>query len=94
MEGKTESFEWRFIRNLENIVADREFNQRSLIKAQEGKDVGVVWLMTNPNVLSVSYPDGRVRELKVTKRSSTVGYFSSGSCPILTFSPCDIRMGA
>jgi hypothetical protein len=71
-EGKVERFESRFIRNnmKEAIVQDREFNERGSIAAVEGKTAGVRWAMSNPNELSVSYPGGEVRELKVTKRSS------------------------
>ncbi len=51
MEGKTDVYEARYVRNQESIVADREFTERSLIQATQGKKVGVLWVMTNPNVL-------------------------------------------
>lgn len=60
------------------LIADRGFNEENLWKArlalagkselyQEG--VSSRWERNNPNVLTVSFPDGVVREIKVTKRS-------------------------
>lgn len=60
------------------VIADRGFNEENLWKArlalagkselyQEG--VSSRWERSNPNVLTVSFPDGVVREIKVTKRS-------------------------
>jgi hypothetical protein len=51
LEGTTESYEARYVRNQENIVVDRDFLERSRIQATQGKKVGVFWAMTNPNVL-------------------------------------------
>jgi len=60
------------------VIADRGFNEENLWRArlalagkselyQEG--VSSRWERTNPNVLTVSFPDGVIREVKVTKRS-------------------------
>ena len=60
------------------VIADRGFNEENLWKArlalagkselyQEG--VSSRWERRNPNVLIVSFPDGVVKEIKVTKRS-------------------------
>jgi len=60
------------------VLADRGFNEENLWKArlalagkselyQEG--VSSRWERRNPNVLTVSFPDGVVKEIKVTKRS-------------------------
>ena len=60
------------------VIADRGFNEENLWKArfalagkgelyQEG--VSSRWDRANPNILTVSFPDGVVREIKVTKRS-------------------------
>lgn len=111
-EGRVERFESRFIRNnmKEAIVQDREFNERGSIAAVEGKTAGVRWAMSNPNELSVSYPGGEVRELKVTKRSAKLEevnvefsefrrevnalLLGTASCSLLVAPPKDLQPGA
>ena len=66
-KGRTENFEARFISGKGGTVADREFNTRSAIRATEGADVTVQWKATNPNVLTVAYPNGVLRETKVRR---------------------------
>ena len=64
-KGRTDAFAVRFIAGKGGVVADREFNTRSVTSASEGADVSVQWKATNPNVLTVQYPDGQLRETKV-----------------------------
>lgn len=71
------------------VIADRGFNEEQLWKARLAKagkselyqeGVSSRWDRGNPNVLTVSFPDGTVREIKVTKRSfenSAVDAFGS-----------------
>ena len=70
--GTTEAFSSRFIPGKNGVVADREYNIRSLVRASEGADVTAQWKASNPNVLTVSYPTGELREIKVTKRATTL----------------------
>jgi hypothetical protein len=63
--GRADAFEVRFIKGKGGVVADREFNMRSLTAASEGAGVAVQWKASNPNVLTVQYPDGQIRETKV-----------------------------
>ena len=70
--GSTETFSSRFIPGKNGVVADREYNIRSLVRASEGADVTAQWKVSNPNVLTVSYPTGELREIKVTKRATTL----------------------
>ncbi len=58
------------------VIADRAFNEEQLWrsrladKSELYRDAVVSrWDRSNPNVLTVSFPDGLVREIKVTKRS-------------------------
>ncbi len=64
-KGRTDAFAVRFIAGKGGVVADREFNTRSLTSASDGADVSVQWKASNPNVLTVQYPDGQLRETKV-----------------------------
>lgn len=64
-KGKVDTFAVRFITGEGGVVADREFNIRSLTSASEGADVSVNWKSSNPNVLTMQYPDGQLRETKV-----------------------------
>lgn len=60
------------------VIADRGNNEAALWRARAGSGSGKSelyldaitprWDRTNPNVLTVSFPDGLVREVKVTKR--------------------------
>jgi hypothetical protein len=63
--GSADAFEVRFITGKGGVVADRDFNMRSLTAASEGAGVAVQWKASNPNVLTVQYPDGQLRETKV-----------------------------
>jgi hypothetical protein len=62
------------------VIADRGFNEAALWRARIGAGRGKKselyldaitprWDRSNPNVLTVAFPDGVVREVKVTKRS-------------------------
>ena len=63
--GRADAFAVRFITGKGGVVADREFNMRSLAAASEGVGVDVQWKPSNPNLLTVQYPDGQLRETKV-----------------------------
>ena len=65
-KGKVDSFTTRFIPGKNGVVSDRDFNMRSLTSVSEGANVDVQWKATNPNVLTVSYPTGTLRETKVS----------------------------
>ncbi len=63
------------------VIADRGYNEAGLWRARAGGTGGGKselfldaitprWDRSNPNVLTVSFPDGVVREVKVTKRSA------------------------
>ena len=54
------------------MLTPREFNEKSITAAVQGKEAGVKWAMNNPNDLSVSYPGGEELDIKVTKRSAKV----------------------
>lgn len=64
-KGTVDSFTVRFIQGKGGVVSDRDFNARALTRASEGADVAVQWKSSNPNVLTVSYPSGILRETKV-----------------------------
>ena len=65
-KGAIEQFNARFIQGKGGlIVADRDYNARSIAKSTEGTSVEVQWKATNPNVLTMSYPNGLLREVKV-----------------------------
>jgi hypothetical protein len=58
------------------VIADRGFNEEQLWRARFGDkselyQEGIVsrWDRSNPNILTLSFPDGVIREVKVTKRS-------------------------
>lgn len=64
------------------VIADRGGNEAALWRARIGGGgkselyldaITPRWDRSNPNVLTVSFPDGVVRELKVTKRSVEQG---------------------
>jgi len=80
-KGTVDSFTVRFIQGKGGVVSDRDFNTRALTRASEGADVAVQWKSSNPNVLTVSYPSGMLRETKVR---GPVGCGTSG-LPFPTF---------
>eukprot|EP00561_Arcocellulus_cornucervis_P013815 CAMPEP_0185800846 /NCGR_PEP_ID=MMETSP1322-20130828/1102_1 /TAXON_ID=265543 /ORGANISM="Minutocellus polymorphus, Strain RCC2270" /LENGTH=287 /DNA_ID=CAMNT_0028496507 /DNA_START=22 /DNA_END=881 /DNA_ORIENTATION=+ len=76
------------------VVADRAFNEQSYYKAlrnvvMESSNGGsskvppalrsVIWVPTNPNVLSSTYDDGTTQEIKVTKRAATLQQDGAGT---------------
>lgn len=69
-KGTVDAFTTRFIPGKNGVVSDRGFNMRSLTSVCEGADVDVQWKATNPNVLTVNYPTGALRETKVISPSS------------------------
>lgn len=71
-KGTVDVFTARFIQGKGGVVSDRDFNLKGLAKASENADVAVQWKSSNPNVLTVSYPIGTLRETKVTKRATTL----------------------
>ena len=79
-KGRIDAFSARFIPGKNGIVSDREFNVRNLIKATEGTSVDVQWKVLNPNVLTVSYPNGALRETKVF--ATPLVSVDSGSIPM------------
>ncbi|EKX48299.1 hypothetical protein GUITHDRAFT_105906 [Guillardia theta CCMP2712] len=72
-KDKVEQYTTRYIPKEDGTIADREYNTRQLLAAEDEKGMDVQWSASNPNVLTVSYPDGRIEERKVTKRSSSMG---------------------
>jgi len=67
----------------DKIVADRAYNEQAFYEAllnlrtdipssSERTIQDIQWSDTNPNVLSTLYRDGSVREVKVTKRATTM----------------------
>ena len=65
-KGAIERYNVRFIQGKGGLtVADRDYMARSMARAIEGVNVEVQWKNTNPNVLTVSYPTGVLREVKV-----------------------------
>ena len=68
------TYRQRYIERDGQVIADRLYNE-PLKEAAMFPDKKVVadrttWDISNPNVLTLSYADGGVREVKVTKRSS------------------------
>jgi hypothetical protein len=76
------------------VVADRAFNEQSYYEAlrnavMESSNRGsskvppalrsVIWVPTNPNVLSSTYDDGTSQEIKVTKRAATLEQDGAGT---------------
>ena len=76
------------------VVTDRAFNEQSYYKAlrnvvMESSNGGsskvppalrsVIWVPTNPNVLSSTYDDGTAQEIKVTKRAATLEQDGAGT---------------
>eukprot|EP00960_Hanusia_phi_P051998 761171-Hanusia_phi.AAC.3 len=72
-KDKLEQFSVRYIQKEDGTIADREYNTRQVLAMEDEKGLDVQWSASNPNVLTVSYPDGRIEERKVTKRSSSIG---------------------
>lgn len=75
----------RFIRLGENIICDREFNERNYFAAladargqAEKKPVGSSWDPTSPNVLTLTLGSGEVIEKKVTKRGTEADAVAQG----------------
>jgi hypothetical protein len=58
--------------NTDAVVADRGFNQAHLEAALRKTTTlpTAEWRITNPNDLRIAFPDGSVKDIKVTKRSS------------------------
>jgi hypothetical protein len=54
------------------VVADRGFNQASLEAAarQESRLPTYEWVASNPNDVTVAWPDGRRKDIKVTQRAT------------------------
>ena len=76
------------------VVADRAFNEQSYYEAlrnvvMESSNGGsskappalrsVIWVPTNPNVISSTYDDGTSQEIKVTKRAATLEQDGAGT---------------
>ena len=69
-KGAIERYNVRFIQGKGGLtVADRDYIARSMARAIEGVNVEVQWKPSNPNVLTVSYPTGVLREVKVIARN-------------------------
>ncbi|GMH68832.1 hypothetical protein TrRE_jg713 [Triparma retinervis] len=60
----------RFIPYGDSYVEDRSFRERERLG---GWARSVEWDQSNPNILTVTRPDGSIRETKVTKRSQEEG---------------------
>jgi hypothetical protein len=70
--GQQQRYPLRFVRNsLGKVVFDRAYNTRKLAEALAGKGVmdNVEWSKDDPNILSATIRDGRVVNVRVTKRS-------------------------
>jgi hypothetical protein len=81
----------RFILQHEHIVLDRAFGAKNFEAAKSSTlaalsshhdevVTNVAWEVDNPNLLTVGFADGRLREVKVTKRATdqpSVGSFGS-----------------
>jgi hypothetical protein len=59
-----EEFPMRFIRNGDRVVADRAFNAEQEQLAVNKLAVAAQWQPSNPNVLTVTFPDGTVTEVQ------------------------------
>jgi hypothetical protein len=59
-----EEFLMRFIRNGDRVVADRAFNAEQEQLAVNRLAVAAQWQPSNPNVLTVTFPDGAVTEVQ------------------------------
>jgi hypothetical protein len=83
-KGVIEQFSARFIQGKGGlIVADRDYNARSMEKSTEGSSVEVQWKATNPNVLTMSYPNGLLREVKVIPQTMIACDYGTGLVQML-----------